>query len=1034
MISPIYKSNLVSKFLIFKLLLAFSFCLALGSVELKAQTLTCPDDYVINLPEEECNVFIYYDSLVWSADFPATDPVFFPFPGTYLPTGITTITLAVSDQNNNFYTCDFEVNILAFNSTNFTCPGIVSVSLNGECERDLTATDILDGSFNPCDVDYTTEIFESNTWVPGVINADDVGSTFNVLLTNEETGHSCETLITVEGGEAPAITCPPNLVQFCNEPTDTAFTGVPELMGCYTSVNLSYVDDLTFTQCPDTFAFQITRTWLAISPNGTQTACEQLITGKRFPSSLVVFPQDWDGVNTPAISCNDTLNLTATAHPDITGRPLVGDFPPDASIHCKFAVSYNDNITHLCGDSYLIKRAWSVVQLCGPLTLRDTQTILVADVNPPFFEIPDTLFFSNSGGCIDSIFLPLANVLAECSGYGILVESPWGNFTSDGKWIHPDTIAGDYDVHYTLTDACGNDTTQTLVVKITDETLVSCPPTDTVNCDYYLSVLSPGIQSGNYNVFESNGMPTFYNNCSFVISQNATAVVDDCGNGVVTRNIFATNTTDTLSCTQSIIVQHISNFVAHFPADTAICVSPLQANLPDPTITMVNCEVLSPSFTDVIIPSGLAGCYTIEREWVILNSCAYTGDSTGADIELAPNVFEDNGDGIMIHTQTIHVNNNAALTFSVGCEIPDLYLDDTDCTYEINVPTPQVEGCGANINLMVSGSLGTVLGAPVSITPGIYSVTYTATDACAKSATCSTSFTVIDTIMPVAICKSVDTLDLPAPSGELNVWVTSLNNGSHDNCTDQLDFSYSQDSISQIRTFTCDDLGTHLIDVWIYDAAGNQSHCQTNLTIQPGLACQQGGNPLLGGTIETEQGAGVNNVKVTVASSSGYNQSFVTGANGQYLFQDVPLGDDVTITPEKDTLPLNGVSTFDLVTIRKHILGVDTLDSPYKIIAADINRSGAVSTFDIVEIRKLILVINTEFPNNTSWRFVDAAYVFPNPLNPFVEPFPESISVNNFSMDELDHHFIAIKIGDVNNSAITSLFTGGEGEMKLKSD
>jgi hypothetical protein len=149
----------------------------------------------------------------------------------------------------------------------------------------------------------------------------------------------------------------------------------------------------------------------------------------------------------------------------------------------------------------------------------------------------------------------------------------------------------------------------------------------------------------------------------------------------------------------------------------------------------------------------------------------------------------------------------------------------------------------------------------------------------------------------------------------------------------------------------------------------------------------------------------------------------------------VPIGEDFVITPEKDTLPLNGVSTFDLVLIRRHILGADTLDSPYKIIAADINKSGAVSTFDIVEIRKLILVINTSFPNNTSWRFVDASYVFPNPSNPFAEPFPESIFVNDLINDELDVNFVAIKIGDVNNSVVTSLFTSGsENEGKLETD
>ncbi len=1024
MMTPIYKDSPVTKFLIYKVLPVFFACLTSSLPELRAQVLTCPDDYEIQLPMDECNVSIYYDSLVWSANFPATDPVFFPFPGTYLPTGSTTITLAVSDNSNNFYTCDFEVNILAFNSTNFNCPGIVSVSLEGECERPLTATDILGASFSPCDVDYTVKNFEGGIWVPTVISAEDVGMTFNVVLRNVETNRTCETLVNIAGGETPAITCPPNLVQFCNEPTDTAFTGVPAFTGCYNSVSLSYFDDLSFTQCPDTFAYQITRTWQGISPNGTQTTCEQLITGKRFPNNLVVFPLDFDGVANPAISCNDSLGLTATAHPSVTGWPLVGDFPPNTNIHCQYAVSYLDNITHLCGDSYRIKRAWSVVQLCGPTTLRDTQTILVADVNPPFFEIPDSLYFSNAGSCADSVALPAATLISECSSYAMLISSDWGNFTSSGAWLHPDTTAGFYQIHYTMTDACGNDTTQLMVLKIMDETLVSCPPNDTVNCDYYLSVLSPAIQLGNFGVFNANGMPSFYNNCSFDISQNAIADIDACGSGVITRNIIATNSSDTLNCTQTIVVQHVSNFVALFPSDTAICISPLLADLADPVIEMVNCEVLSTSFTDMITPSGLTGCYTISREWVIINSCAYNGNTTGPDTEIIPNEFMDNGDGIMSHIQTIHVNNNAALTFPNGCEIPDLYLDGNDCTYDMVVPAPTVNGCGANIAVTVSGSLGSTIGAPVSITPGSYSVTYKATDECGKMKTCVTAFEVFDTIAPVAICRTNLVVELQYPSGSVDVWANDFDNGSHDNCGNPLFFSFSQDIGDINRQFTCDDLGLRTLMLWVTDGNGNQNSCQTSVIIQSGSGCEP--EPEIAGTVETELNFGVANVKVRILSPSGFDQTFTTTNNGEYTINAIE-GADYSITPEKDTQPLNGVSTFDLVLIRKHILGVDTLDSPYKIIAADINNSGAVSTFDIVEIRKLILVINTSFPNNKSWRFVDASYVFPNPMNPFTAPFPESIFVNNLNSDELDKNFIAIKIGDVNNSVITSQFAPGGG-------
>lgn len=1024
MMLPINKAIIVRKFLIYKTLPIILLWSTLGLVGLSAQVLTCPDDYVVNLPEDKCSVAIYYDSLDWSADFPAHDPVFFPFPGTFLPTGITLITLAVSDNNNNFYTCDFEVNILAYGSTNFTCPGVVNVTLEGECERMLTATDILGNGFNPCDEDYTTEIFDGSEWVPAIINADDVGSSFNVLLTNFETGHSCETVVTVIGGETPSITCPSNKVQLCNVPTTPAFTGIPMLTGCFDTLALSFSDNLTFTQCPDTFAFQITRTWTAVSPNGTQTTCEQLITGKRFPMGLVVFPPDRNGIAAPALNCNDTLNLTATAHPNITGWPLVGNHKPDNSIHCKYAVSYVDNITHLCGDSYEIKRAWSVVRLCGSQTVRDTQTILVLDESPPFFEIPDTLYFSNSGACVDSVFLPAADIISECSAFDELIQTPWGDFTSNGAWIHPDTVPGIYLIDYKFEDACSNDTTKTLVLKITDETLVSCPPSDTVTCDYYLNVISLAIQTGNYDPLEAHGMPNFYDNCSYNIAQNAVADVDGCGNGVVTRFMVATNAADTLNCEQSIVVEHVSNFVAQFPPDASICVAPAAANLPPPTLSMVNCEALAPSFTDMVIPSGLPGCYTVLRHWTIINTCAYAGSSTGDDEEIAPRTFRDNGDGYMTYTQTIHVNNNAAITFPDGCEISDLYLGASSCTYDFIVPSPNVDGCGDNIVLTITGSLGTTIGASVGITPGNYSVTYKATDACGKMKTCVTAFEVFDTVAPVAICKQQFSVDLPQGC-IVEIFASDFDDGSSDNCDNSLNFSLAENIQVDYLEFDACDLGLNFVDLWVTDAEGNKSHCQAEINIESTLsAC--GCDPSIGGRIKTANGSNIANVQVSLTSTNGYNQTVTTGTNGEYLFVGVPIGWDYEIKPEKNSNPLNGVTTFDLVLIRRHILGTELLNSPSKMIAADINNSSAVTTFDIVEIQKLILLINTNFPSNKSWRFIDADYVFPNPANPFTEPLPATIMVNDFSQDLLDLDFTGIKIGDVNNSASPMMFLPNE--------
>ncbi len=171
----------------------------------------------------------------------------------------------------------------------------------------------------------------------------------------------------------------------------------------------------------------------------------------------------------------------------------------------------------------------------------------------------------------------------------------------------------------------------------------------------------------------------------------------------------------------------------------------------------------------------------------------------------------------------------------------------------------------------------------------------------------------------------------------------------------------------------------------------------------------------LSGNIQTEQGA---KVEQTTINLTGYDMPpALTGATGNYEFQEVPMYDNYIVTPEKNMNPLNGVSTFDLVLMSKHILGISTLDSPYKLIAADINRSGTITAFDMVQLRKLILNITEEFPNNTSWRFVDAAYEFQDPTNPLGEAIPETYEITDLDTDMTWLDFVAIKIGYLNNSA-----------------
>ena len=87
------------------------------------------------------------------------------------------------------------------------------------------------------------------------------------------------------------------------------------------------------------------------------------------------------------------------------------------------------------------------------------------------------------------------------------------------------------------------------------------------------------------------------------------------------------------------------------------------------------------------------------------------------------------------------------------------------------------------------------------------------------------------------------------------------------------------------------------------------------------------------------------------------------------------------------------MTTYDLVLINKHILAIEPFNSPYKMIAADANVSGSITSFDVVALRRLILGLDTALIANTSWRFVNKTFIFPNLNNPFQTAFPDRTSL-----------------------------------------
>ena len=169
---------------------------------------------------------------------------------------------------------------------------------------------------------------------------------------------------------------------------------------------------------------------------------------------------------------------------------------------------------------------------------------------------------------------------------------------------------------------------------------------------------------------------------------------------------------------------------------------------------------------------------------------------------------------------------------------------------------------------------------------------------------------------------------------------------------------------------------------------------------------------LVTGQFVNYRGDSISNVGLLISGNSTLDTT--SSLKGKYAFNGI-IGGTYTISPYKrnDGQKTNGVSTLDIIKIQSHILRIDTLDSPYKLIAADVNSSGTITSLDLLYTRRLILGIDQTFPGNKLWAFVDSSQVFADRTNPF--PFRNSKSIGSLQANTRQS-FIGVKLGDVNDS------------------
>ena len=731
-------------------------------------------------------------------------------------------------------------------------------------------------------------------------------------------------------------------------------------------------------------------------------------------------------------ACNEVVSLTVGTPEGTTTNG--GPIPEPGLLQGVHEITYTatdecGHITTLTVQVYVVDDI-APIAICDEITdvtLQSDGTALVAA------DVFDDGSYDNC--CLDEMLVRRMD--GDCVGN-------YDEFGPDVEFCCEDVANNPIMVVFRVVDCEGNVNDCMVEVEVEDKLppVVVCPEDVTITCDEYLEELDASIQAGDYSLLGQFGYPSFFDNCEPVVDSTVSVNINTCAEGTIERTWEVTDPSNNApaTCTQTITVLHVSDWVVQFPEDIeASCENGELPEFGEPAIFHDECELVAVTYEDTyyyIVPDA---CYKISRVWTVINWCVYEDygydvyseaayaecdlfqdwDGDGdQDCRTFRDGYNESGtpgtpDGYIQYEQIIKVIDEEEPVFSIP-EVDGCIVEE-DCDKDLVIPYPIIEDvCSPSFEVDITGDFGPFNDIQGDITiddvvPGTYNIYYTVTDNCGNQAYDDVTVVVEDCKKPTPYCKNGLIVEL-MQTGEVEVWALDLNDNSFDNCPGDLQFSFSSDVDDIGITFTCDDLGQNEVEVWVTDAAGNQDFCVTQVTIQDNMfSCN---SITIAGVIATEEDQLVEGVMVEV---NGGLVVQTTPATGDFNFE-LASGEDYSITPMLDENAGNGVTTYDLVLITQHILGINPLDSPYKLIAADANNSGSVTTLDMVVIRKVILLVEDNFPNNTSWRFVDADYSFPQPTNPWLEEFPEILNYNNLTSDDLEADFVAVKIGDVNGS------------------
>ena len=956
-------------------------------------------------------------------------------------------------------------------SGSFNCNDTIQVSVDEMCEAIISADFILEKPEPTCT--YELEFFDENDNlmnVPGnTLNVNHVGRIIKVKVfeTGVSNPNSCWAYIRVEDKIPAIIECPEFDSYLCldsdrNDPGASdeqlaaiirrmilAQDGIDDNCTDTASFEVSIVrNELQQLQCSEDFGAQRLIEFDLIGTGGTVILnCIDTIFFSKFDSDEIDDPIDFigdDALECDGISWNQVDNepeleqygldvypnfwelfdLDDRSFPHVGGRPVVEyDEDLEAFVRvgfCNINAAFVDLPPfEICGKSYKLIRRWTILDWCKNSPPRViNQIIEVKDTEAPVFtveDIPDVDAGSNT--CNMVVDLPIPEVTDECNDWtccieymlagtdSYVIETKYQNLDSTDT---PDPLIlpiGTNGIRYIVKDICGNADTMRMEVNVNDvQPPIAICDTRTVltlNNNDKGKIFPPTIDDKSFDnctddlifrIWREDGKTelnapdsSFVKFDAFDIDEDVRVMLEVEDNSGLKNRCWTTvevksNTSVAPLCPSSIgTLDFCDNFSSYLPQELGLETVELER-----TETGCGEGYLVVQFIDTTNNGNSVLCTGDTIFFERLNSINTSDFALPLDTEVSEC---DNLDPTAQDLADI-LNNSAA------CNFVEVIFQDVIFSEKIFRNYTIIDLC-TNIALMHHTQI-------IEIVPS--------------------DLDLIDLETIFAVPNPGITVEMEV-DGDVEIPASFFNVAEGDPCYTNLDVRVRKrddgGDFAESVTFNCDDIAVVVVfdlEVALYDNEGQLVDVQATKVLiddRVARACPAG-SVNISGIIQTEQLNAVENVSVNLISLDNQNvSSSVSGVDGLYAFTEMEPSQYRVVTAKNDDI-INGVSTLDLVLIQQHILDIQRFDSPYKVIAADINNNQSVSAVDLLELRKVILGVSNTFTNNTSWRFVDANETFTDILNPW--GFNESQDI----LGEGEFNFIGIKIGDVNANVIAN--------------